>query len=174
MGGRGRNFGKTRTDGHIYQGDTLKHTFTKKYHNVSSGVSPKAENEVQQQMSTFVGWLGVVRWRKQASGECLIIESDPNLFPKFPGICDLFFFPSYFFLVGYILLVIYIKMWSNIHLNSWGTFVFIRLTVVNLWNTFFLENTFIFWFSLWCPPAALPQLSGIYRFSWRTDSYTFC
>lgn len=27
MGGRGRNFGKnTRTDGHIYQGDTLKNT----------------------------------------------------------------------------------------------------------------------------------------------------
>ena len=56
----------TRTDGRIYQGDTLKHTFTKKYHNVSSGVSPKAENKVQQQMSSFVRWLGVVRWRKRA------------------------------------------------------------------------------------------------------------
>lgn len=55
----------TRTDGHIYQGDILKHTFTKKYHNVSSGVPPKAENEVQQQMSTFVGWPGVEGENKQ-------------------------------------------------------------------------------------------------------------
>ncbi len=97
MRGRGRNLGKnTRTDGCIHQGDTLKHTFTKKYHNVSSGVSPKAENEVQQQMSAFAGWLRVIRRRKQASGKCLIIESDPNFFPKIPGIC--YFFQNIFFL----------------------------------------------------------------------------
>lgn len=65
MWGRGRKFGKTRTDGRVYQGDTLKHTFTKKHHNVSSGASPKAGNEVQQQMSAFVGWPGVVRWRNK-------------------------------------------------------------------------------------------------------------
>lgn len=44
-------------------------------------------------MSTFVGWPGVVRWRKQASVERLIIESNPNVFfPIFPGICDFIFF----------------------------------------------------------------------------------
>lgn len=59
-------------------------------------MSPKAENEVQQQMSAFVGWPGVVRWRKQACGECLIIETDPNFFPKFPGSCVFVcFFPIF-------------------------------------------------------------------------------
>lgn len=65
---RPRFWENTRTDGRVYQGDTLKHTFTKKYHNVSSGVSPKAEDEAQQQMSTFVGWPGVACWMMEYVG----------------------------------------------------------------------------------------------------------
>lgn len=84
----------TRTDGHIYQGDTLKHTFTKKHHNVSSGVSPKAENEVQQQMSTFVGWPGSRTLEKTSERRTLNYREQSKLFspPIFPGICDLVVF----------------------------------------------------------------------------------
>ena len=33
------------------------------------------------------------------------------------------------------------------------------------WITFYGAN--VIWFSLWCPPAALPQLSVIYGVSWK-------
>ena len=77
---------------HLSRWHIKTHIYQKKYHNVSSGVSPKAENEVQQQMSAFVRWPGVVRWRKQASGECLITESDPKFFPQISGNLWFYFF----------------------------------------------------------------------------------
>lgn len=54
----------TRTDGRIYQGDALKHTFTKKYHNVSFWCVAKGRKG-STTADVNVCWMAVGETRKR-------------------------------------------------------------------------------------------------------------